>query len=156
MSVRSYRTKTSNLSSILKKPVTFKSKLNTTGQSPKVSFALPHSEKVRSILESYTSKANIRNYENLVCLIRDCDLSDKELSSLLTEASDCIPLLGQELRLFTEAITAVRWVNRSDEIVTEYQTFLVNLLSAHNYCLKTVLDSLVLNFLPGKKRDFCF
>lgn len=150
MSVKSHRTKTSNLSSILKNPVTYRSKLNTAAPSPKVSFALPHSEKVRSILESYTSKANIRNYENLVCLIRDCDLSDKELSSLLKEASECIPLLRQELRLFIEAIITVRWVNRSDEIVTEYQTFLVNLLSAHNYYSKIVVDSLVANFLPGK------
>lgn len=112
---------------------------------------LPHSEKVRSILQGYMSKVNQRDYENLICMIRDADLSDNEVSSLLREASDCVALLNEDLKLFVEVILNIKWTNRSKNVVKQYQSFLVNLLSAHVYHDKAVMDMLVSNFLPGKR-----
>lgn len=149
MSVTTRRTKSSTPSSILKKSVTYKNKLNNSNASPKVHFMLPHSEKVRSILRRYAIKENTREYENLVCLIRDGNLSDKEVSSLLKEATECIYLLNQDLRLFVEALLLVKWTGRSDVVVKEYQSFLVNLISAHNYHSRIVIEALVSCFLPG-------
>lgn len=149
MSVISRKTKSdSSLSSILKKSVPFQNKLGLVG-SPRVKFHLPHSERVRSILQKYSNKEDRREYENLVCLIRDCDLADNEISLLLQEANDCIDLLSQELTLFVEVVVNVRWAHRSQALVEKYKSFLVNLLSAHNYHTKVILDSLVSNFLPG-------
>lgn len=151
MSVTSRRTKSSTPTSILKKSVSFKCKLNNSTKSvPKVTFALPQSEKLNSILQEFSSKKNIRDYEHLVCLLRDCDLSDKDFCAIVKEANDSIPLLNQDLRLFVEALLMLKWLHRSKQIVTEYQSLLVNLTSAHNYHAKMIIDTLVSKFLPGK------
>lgn len=87
-----------------------------------------------------------------MCLIRDCDLSDKEIITILKEANGCIPLLNQDLNLFVEALLTMKWLSHSKEVISEFQSFLVNLASAHNYHAKMVIDSLVSKFLPGKFR----
>lgn len=144
------RSKGSTPSSILKRSTPFKAKLDNKIKTPRVHFMLPHSEKVRSILHSYMNKVNQREYESFICMIRDAELSDKEVSSLLKEASDCVSLLGQDLKLFVEVILNIKWTSRSESVVKQYQAFLVNLLSAHIYHDKAVIDMLVSNFLPGK------
>lgn len=149
MSAITRRSVGSTPTSILKRPRNFREKLEKV-KTPKVHFKLPHSDKVRSILQGYTTKVNQKDYENLICLIRDANLSDKEVSSLLKEASDCVALLNRDLRLFVEVILNVKWTNRETSVVKQYQSFLVNLLSAHVYHDKAVLDMLVSNFLPGK------
>lgn len=151
MSVISRRSKGSTPTSILKRSVPLKAKLEKL-KTPKVQFRLPHSEKVRSILQCYTNKVNRWDYENLICTIRDTDLSDKEVSSLLKEATECVSLLNQDLKLFVEVILSVKWTNRSEDVVKQYQAFLVNLLSAHVYHDRVVIDMLVSNFLPGNVR----
>lgn len=150
MSVISSWSKSSTPTSILKRPTPFKAKLART-KSPRVQFKLPHSEKVRSILQGYTTRVNPKDYENLICMIRDAELSDREVSSLLKEASDCVALLNQDLKLFVEVILNIKWTSRSEGVVKQYQAFLVNLLSAHVYHDKAVLDMLVANFLPGER-----
>lgn len=152
MSVSSRRTKSSTPSSILKKSMSFKAKFNSAKPASKVTFSLPHSEKLNSILQEFSCKKNIRDYENLVCFIRDCDLTDSEIGSILKEVNHCIPLLNQDLCLFVEALLTMRWLDRCKEVIAEYQSFLVNLASAHNYHVKMIIDSLVSKFLPGK---FC-
>lgn len=136
--------------SILKRPRTFKEKFEKVVKAPKVQFNLPHSEKVRSILQSYTTKVNQRDYDNLIVTIRDADLTDREVSALLKEASDCVALLNRELKLFVEVILNIKWTGRCESVVQQYQAFLVNLLSAHVYHDKFVIDMLVANFLPGE------
>lgn len=149
MSTITRRSVSSTPTSILKRARTFKDKLEKV-KTPKVHFKLPHSEKVRSILQGYTTKVNRRDYENLIVMIRDADLSDREVSSLLKEASDCVALLNKELKLFVEVILNIKWTNRSESVVKQYQSFLVDLLSAHVYHDSLVMDMLVSNFLPGK------
>ncbi|KAF2881222.1 hypothetical protein ILUMI_24946 [Ignelater luminosus] len=148
MSVISGHTRSSN-SSILRKTSSISSKLNGERTPAKVRFILPHSKKIRQILQKFVSKEVSRDYENLVCLIRDSELFDEDIRSLLAEASQCISLLNQDLRLFVEAILVIKWINYSEEVIAEYQSFLVNLLSAHNYHAKFAIDKLVSNFLPG-------
>lgn len=148
MSTITRRSMGSTPTSILKRPRNFKEKIEKI-KTPRVQFTLPHSDKVRSILQEYTTKVNQKDYENLICMIRDANLSDKEVSSLLKEASDCVALLSRELKLFVEVILSIKWTDRDETVVKQYQSFLVNLLSAHVYHDKAVLDMLVSNFLPG-------
>ncbi|XP_074030312.1 RNA polymerase I-specific transcription initiation factor RRN3 homolog Tif-IA [Leptinotarsa decemlineata] len=136
-------------SSILKKPRSIKSRLSELHSTPiKVRFVLPHSQKVNSILEGYIQSKVSRDYENLVCLLRDAELTDDDVSSILTEATECISILNQNLRLFVEALLSIPWTDKSPKVVSEYQSFIVNLLSAHNYHAKMVVDKLVKLFLP--------
>ncbi|XP_050300204.1 RNA polymerase I-specific transcription initiation factor RRN3 [Anthonomus grandis grandis] len=139
-------------SSILKKTSSIRRRLTEIVQTPtKVRFQLPHSRRVRNILEAYVSSKETKEYLSLVCLIRDAQLLDSDLSSLINEATECISLLNQDLRLFVEALLSVNWVDRSSDVVKEYQSFIVNLLSAHNYHAKYVIDKLVGLFLPNPK-----
>ncbi|CAG9821895.1 unnamed protein product [Phaedon cochleariae] len=152
MSVYSQRTKGSSNPSpspILKKSKSLKSRLSEIRHTPcKVKFVLPHSQKVRTILQQYVETKFSKEYENLICLIRDAHLSDEDISSLLIEATECISILNQELRLFVEALLSIDWTNKNAIVVSEYQSFIVNLLSAHNYHAKMVIEKLVKLFIP--------
>lgn len=152
MSIHSGRTRESRLSSILKN-TTIKSR-HSLRTPTKVRFVLPHDKKVRVILENFKSGVNARDYENLVVAIRDSQLFDEDIHSLLNEATQCISLLGHELRLFVEALLCLEWANRGEGLVGEYQSFLLNLLSAHNYHAKFAIDQLVKNFMPGNEHSF--
>ncbi|XP_057658400.1 RNA polymerase I-specific transcription initiation factor RRN3 isoform X2 [Diorhabda carinulata] len=137
-------------SSILKKSKTLKSRLSEIQNTPtKVRFVLPHSEKVKSILEEFSLNGVSREYEQLVIMIRDAELTDSDISALLKEASECISLLNQTLRLFVEALISIEWITKSVAVVSEYQTFIVDLLSAHNYHSKMVIEKLVRLFWPS-------
>lgn len=125
-------------------------RFNSSATRKVLRFQLPHSDRVKSILQKFLSGENFKEYEQLVCSIRDDNFEDSEIISLLEEASQCVSMLNQDLRLFVEALLVLKWAYRSDNLVKEYQSFLVNLLSAHNYHVKFALDQLVLNFLPGK------
>lgn len=138
-------------SSILKKPRNYKVRPNEMKQTPvKVRFKLPHSQKVQNILEEFVSKKQSRDYENILCLIRDAEFSDDDILSLLREATECMSLLSKELKLFIEALLSIDWRNKRSDVVKEYQTFMVNLVAAHNYHAKLVIDKLVKMFFPGE------
>ncbi|KAJ8974029.1 hypothetical protein NQ317_001817 [Molorchus minor] len=94
-------------------------------------------------------KKSQKSYENLLCLIRDAQLTDNDVSCLLKEATECISLLNQDLRLFVEALLSIEWINKKSDVVSEYQSFVVNLVSAHNYHAKIVIEKLVKLFLPA-------
>lgn len=125
---------------------------NSSSKRKILRFQLPHTDRVKTILQEYASGTNLKDYEQLVCSIRDDELRDIEIHSLLEEASQCLSILNQDLRLFVEALLTLKWVHRADSLIKEYQSFLVNLLSAHNYHVKFALDQLVLNFVPGRLR----
>lgn len=150
MSVISSRRSASNVSSILKRASSIKSRLSISKTPSKVRFQLPHSKKVETILKGFLTKENVRDYESLVLLIRDSELFDDDIHSLLSEATQCISILGHELRMFVEALLCIQWTHRNDLVVSEYQSFLCNLLLAHNYHTKFAIDRLVAQFLPGK------
>lgn len=153
MSVKSSRTRSSTgSSSILKKTSSLKRRLTEIVNSPaKVRFQLPHSKNVRKILEHFVKSGETKEYFSLVCMIRDAHLLDRDVVSLLSEANECILLLNQDLRLFVEALLNLSWNDRSGDVVKEYQGFIVNLLSAHNYHARYVINQLVGLFLPDPK-----
>nr|AEE63061.1 unknown [Dendroctonus ponderosae] len=146
----SSRSRCSGSPSILKSTSTIKRRLTgVLNTPPKVRFQLPHSKKVKQILEAYVGSNETHEYMNLVCLIRDAELLESDLSALLDEATECISLLNQDFRLFVESLLSIRWVDRSLDVVKQYQGFLVNLISAHNVHAKFVIDKLVNLFLPN-------
>lgn len=148
MSVTSSRRRTLNIPKVIDEETPRRS---LDGISKKVlRFQLPHNERVKHIIEKFINGDNKREYEQLVLSIRDNVFEDEEIVSLLKEATQCISLLNQELRLFVEAILILKWAHKSNEVVNHYSSFLVNLLSAHNYHTKFAMDQLLLNFIPSK------
>lgn len=152
MSIKSSRARSSlGTSSIKKSNSSLKKRLTEIMQTPsKVRFQLPHSKKVKAILEAFVKSNETREYLSLVCLIRDAELLDSDITELLNEATECISLLNRDLRLFVEALLSISWIDRDANVVKVYQSFIVNLLSAHNYHAKIVVDKLVELFLPSK------
>ncbi|KAJ8945039.1 hypothetical protein NQ318_019034 [Aromia moschata] len=130
-------------SSILKKSRSIKSRLSEVSQTPvKVRFVLPHSQKVQIILQEYMKTNVSKDYENLVCLIRDAELTDEDICSLLKESTECISILNQNLRLFVDALLSIDWIDKNNRVVARYQSFIVNLVSAHNYHAKVVIEKI--------------
>ncbi|KAL1506194.1 hypothetical protein ABEB36_005599 [Hypothenemus hampei] len=150
MSLKSSRiSKSTGAPSILKKTTHFKRRLTEIAITPsKVRFQLPHSKKVKNILEAYKNNRETRDYFSLLCVLRDSELFDSDITSLLNETTECISLLNRDFRLFVEALLSIKWINRDPTVVKEYQSFIVNLLSAHNYHAKHVISYLVELFLP--------
>ncbi|KAL0266686.1 UNVERIFIED_CONTAM: hypothetical protein PYX00_009163 [Menopon gallinae] len=127
----------SSLLSILKLP-------NPGGQRNslhRVRFRLPTD--IKRIFQNYKSNCNFEEYESLVSIIRDDDISDSDLLSLLKEAKNCIPILNYDLRLFVQALNIIRWTNRGDEVVETYKEFINDLVTAHSQHTKVVMDQLV-------------
>ncbi|XP_018329477.1 RNA polymerase I-specific transcription initiation factor RRN3 [Agrilus planipennis] len=135
-----------------RKSTSIRSVLNST-KPTKVRFQLHHTKNVRKIIIDYVRKKEVKDYENLLCLIRDSELLDEDIRLLLNEATQCISLLDQDLSLFIEAILTVDWLSYREDVIAEYQSFLINLLSAHNYHAKLVIDRLVKKFYPETETD---
>lgn len=154
MSVTSSRRRTLNLPKVNGSEIT--PRRYSEGVTKKVlRFQLPHSARVKHILQKYVAGEDVKEYEQLVCSIRDNVFEDDEIHSLLEEATQCISILNQDLRLFVEAILVLKWAHKSDSIVQEYRSFLVNLLCAHNYHTKHAIDQLLAYFIPGKFIYIC-
>ncbi|KAK9679926.1 RNA polymerase I specific transcription initiation factor RRN3 [Popillia japonica] len=125
--------RSSRVSSILKTPIRFQLHL---------------SKNLRNIIQQHINGESVREYENLVVSIRDAELLDSDIRELLSEASHCISLLNKDLRFLVEAILSIKWAHRSEAVVSEYRSFILNLLSAHNYHARYAIDKLVFNFFP--------
>lgn len=115
----------------------------------KVQFMLPSSKKLVNILQNVLDGSDIKEYERLLGALLNADLDDDDLLRILQESTQLISILTQDVRLFVEALLSIKWTNRSESIITEYRSFVLNLLSAHNYYAKYAIDVLVSNFLPG-------
>lgn len=118
----------------------------------KVRFQVPND--IRKIFLDFKTGCNIREYENLVCTIRDSEISDKDLYKLLTEAKNCISILNYDLRLFIQALILIRWAHRNEDVVKCYQEFINDLVSAHSQHTKVVIDQLVKLFLQTEECDW--
>ncbi|KAE8749588.1 hypothetical protein FOCC_FOCC003576 [Frankliniella occidentalis] len=110
----------------------------------KVEFQLP--KNLKGTLLNFTNGLDHRPYKDLVCILRDSEVKDKELCLLLREAQDCVSLLDQNLCLFIQVLLIVKWAHRGPEAVAAFQSFLLDLCSAHSYHTKAVLDHLIVNF----------
>ncbi|XP_066147081.1 RNA polymerase I-specific transcription initiation factor RRN3 [Euwallacea fornicatus] len=156
MSLKSSSSRSSvGTSSILKQTPNLKRRLTEIVSSPsKVRFQMPHLKNVKKTLEAFINKGETKAYLQLICVIRDANLVDSDLKDLLSEATECISLLNQDLRLFIEALLEIKWIDQSDEVVKDYQDFIVNLVSAHNYHARYIFSKLIGLFIPYPKDPY--
>lgn len=133
----------SSVSSILKSPGL---RAKVVHLANRVRFKLP--KNFKEILINFESGLDRKQYENLICTIRDSEIRDSELTELLQETHSCISLLGPVHKLFVEALLTLNWTSRSLQVTTIYKGFLIDLISAHNYHTKLIIDKLVDQFKP--------
>lgn len=126
----------SGLSSILKSPG-----FRKANSEQRVRFRLPDS--LKTILLDFINKTNLKSYAELICTIRDGDIQDDDFLQILREVREYISLLDKNLHHFVDTLLCVQWVTREAQVVAEYQGFLLDLLSAHNYYTKNALERLM-------------
>ncbi|CAH1399396.1 unnamed protein product [Nezara viridula] len=148
--------------------VSTKKECNTpSGSSQKVvRFKLNYN--LKSSLLRFANDKDSNLYEELLCHIRDVgqEIRDDDLTQLLREARGCISIIDGNFRLFVQVVLILRWTQRSEEVIQEYQGFLQDLCSAHNYYTKVVIDHLTTSFksdqydwidnFPSDKSVKCF
>ncbi|XP_015595877.1 RNA polymerase I-specific transcription initiation factor RRN3 [Cephus cinctus] len=142
MSVVSSRV--SSVSSILKNPGV---RAKLVDRPNKVHFKLP--KNLKHILTNFENGTQRRVYEDLICILRDSTIKDSEFIELLTEVRQCISLLGPMHRLFVEALLNINWTNRNKTATNAYKAFLEDLVCAHVYHSKCIIDKLVEQFRPA-------
>lgn len=100
---------------------------------------------LRSLFLSYANERDRNSYEDFLCYFKSLgkEIRDDDLVQFLKEARGCISILSAKFKLFVELILIYQWAHRSQEVISEYQGFLLDLCSAHCDYAKPVIDHLV-------------
>lgn len=141
MSVVSSRV--SNVSSILKAPGV---RSQLIRQSNRVYFKLP--KNLKKIIYNFEAGNGKKDYEDLICILRDSNIKDTDLIEFLDELRPCVSLLGPLHKLLIEVLLQIKWTTRSPELASAYKVFLVDLICVQIYHAKFVIDSLIEQFKP--------
>lgn len=80
-------------------------------------------------------------------------LQDKDLIFLFQECKKCIYIFKPLLKNFVEALVSIDWQNRGEELITEYYSFILDLLVAHNKYVEYVVKKLIDTWKPNSKLD---
>ncbi|XP_026724746.1 RNA polymerase I-specific transcription initiation factor RRN3 isoform X1 [Trichoplusia ni] len=101
---------------------------------------------VEQILVNYAKNKNAGPYLELVKVLRDYPLNEDNFRIVFDDSLSCVVLLGRELTQFVDVVCNIEWLNRSEELVSLYRTFVLNLVTAHTYHCPLVMMRLVTLF----------
>ncbi|KOX67426.1 RNA polymerase I-specific transcription initiation factor RRN3 [Melipona quadrifasciata] len=141
MSVVSSRV--SSVSSLLKDPG-IRSQL--IRQSNRVYLKLP--KNLRSILFNFEAGNGTKNYEDLICILRNSDIKDADLIEFLSNVRQCISLLGPVHKVLVETLLQIKWTNRSLDVTSAYKVFIEDLICMQIHYAKNAIDNLIEQFKP--------
>lgn len=141
MSVVSSRV--SSVSSILKAPGV---RSQLIRQPNRVYFKLP--KNLKNIIYNFENGSVTKEYEDLICVLRDSNIKDTDLIEFLVNVRQCISLLTPVHKLFVETLLQLKWTNRSSEVASAYKTFIEDLVCMQIHYAKNVIDNLVEQFKP--------
>lgn len=99
------------------------------------------------ILENY-KRGSRKEYDIFVSKLVNPITEAAELRIYLSGARDCVVLLDKDFEDLVGSLLKVDWPSRESSLIQEYQSFLLNLVSAHTYYLRAGLRMLVKHFLP--------
>ncbi|XP_017779462.1 PREDICTED: RNA polymerase I-specific transcription initiation factor RRN3 [Nicrophorus vespilloides] len=122
-------------------------KYTSTSTSSNVQFSIPNKGNLQGIFENYLDRTDTKDYETLLLMMRDYQLSDENIITLLTEATMCVSVLNEELQLFIEATLKLDWTTRSPGVICMFQSFLHALMTVHNCHIKFIINNLVKHFI---------
>lgn len=115
-----------------------------------VQFKLMNANGLRKVLEDANAGQNLDAFEDYIRAMRDGDLSDVDFSLIIRESKECIELLSPKFVVFVQSLISLNWLKRSEHLIIEYQSFLIDLLSQHNTFTPYALRSLIEYWLPNK------
>ncbi|XP_066993882.2 RNA polymerase I-specific transcription initiation factor RRN3 isoform X2 [Anabrus simplex] len=129
-------------SSILKNPSLIGCR-NTSDN--RVHFKLPSNLEI--VFRDAVNGSDVKQYEDLICALKNSVIKDGQLFSFLREVRRNVAMLDETLYKFVDELLRLKWAHRSHSCSVEYEAFLIDLLSTHNYYTKKVLEGLVNIFL---------
>lgn len=115
-----------------------------------VQFKLMNANGLRTVLEGAADGTNLRAYEDYIRQMRDGDLSDVDFAQIIRESKECIELLTPKFEVFVQSLISLNWLKRNEELIKEYQSFLIDLLSEHNKYTLPAIRSLINYWIPNK------
>lgn len=148
MSISTHRT------SILKNYATSTRDKIKQSISTKVRFELLRDHSLRKLLEGVEEDGDIHGYREFLYMIRDEQIGENDFMLALQEGRDCVDLLKPRFSDLAHALISLDWLRRSDEVILEYQKFLIDLLSRDNKYTKFAVTKLVSNMVPIENDQF--
>ncbi|XP_064617684.1 RNA polymerase I-specific transcription initiation factor RRN3-like [Liolophura sinensis] len=100
-----------------------------------------------NILDQY-KKGSSKDYDILVSNLNNPSIESELLIHYLRGLKTCISVVGKEYEVLVGVLLKLDWLEREPAVVHEYQSFLVNLVSAHTVYLRATLRALVKAFTP--------
>ena len=135
--------KVSSVSSILKAPGV---RSQFIKQANRVHFKLP--KDLKSIIYNFEAGNGTKDYEDLICILRESNIKDADLIEFLASIRQCASLLSPVHKIFIETLLQIKWTNRSLEVISAYKAFIEDLICMQIYYAKHVIDNLVEQFKP--------
>uniref|UniRef100_A0A336MUU1 CSON001623 protein n=1 Tax=Culicoides sonorensis TaxID=179676 RepID=A0A336MUU1_CULSO len=106
------------------------------------------------VLDRLEKDGNVRLYERFLHMIQEEDFNDSQLIVMLEQSIKCVPRLQQHFRGFVEVMTGIDWTKRPPDVIKHYQTFIMDLLIAHQRYTNLVVSRLISYFIPKEdQRD---
>lgn len=115
-----------------------------------VQFQLMNANGLRKVLEEAEAGDNVTAYEDYIRAMRDTDLSDVDFATIIRESKECIELLGPNFVVFVQSLISLNWLKRNEQMILEYQAFLIDLLSVHNKYTPYAIRSLIEYWIPNQ------
>lgn len=147
-----YTTKTTT--SILKNYVPANRDKIKAAINNKVRFELLHEQSLRKCLENIISNdtsgggGGQKEYRDYVAMLKDDQISDRDFRLAIQESRECVELLRPKFTDLAHALISLNWLRQTADTMLAYQTFLLDLLSAHNKYTQFAVQHLISYFRP--------
>lgn len=104
---------------------------------------------VAEVLSKY-SQGNTQAFELLKHQLSDPEIKDVQILNWLSELQISVTHLTIDYEQLISIVLKLPWLNRSNEVVEEYLSFLGNLVSAQTVYLRSCLNMIVSHFIPSR------
>lgn len=101
---------------------------------------------VEQILLSCVRNKNTGPYLELIKVLKEYPLNEDNFRIVFDDSLSCVVLLGREMTEYVNVVCNIEWLDRSEELVDLYRTFVLNLVTAHTYHCPVVMMRLVTLF----------
>ncbi|PVD38698.1 hypothetical protein C0Q70_01318, partial [Pomacea canaliculata] len=90
-----------------------------------------------------------KKYDTLLSLVANLETKPKIAMDYLKQLRGNVILLGKEHEKLVGTLMYFPWADQDEDVVTEYQAFLLNLVSAHPYYLRACIKMVIRHFFPA-------
>ncbi|KAL8593315.1 hypothetical protein ACOMHN_009968 [Nucella lapillus] len=94
------------------------------------------------------NQAPCGEYATLLKVFTESSAETRILKKCLCQLRDCVTLLTRDHEHLVGFIFGIDWLNKDITFICEYKPFILNLVSAHPYYLRSCVRMLVKRFLP--------